>query len=251
MKKFLIGAAVAALAASQAGATVHVTFENATVQNTTATFDFVGVENFDGRSTGAGQTFGTTFGGSEISGTYTNVRIDAANQFGSAGGIGNHAVTFSSTGYELSLTTLRPEGINYFGYWLSALDRGNKLDFFKGDDLVYSFTPTAVINAIGPCPDAANNYCGNPNDADPRRVLHEQFAFVNIYFKDGLTYDRIKFFESPEVGGYESDNHTVGYFITPGGNVVPEPATWAMLITGFGLVGAAARRRRRETVVSA
>ena len=30
---------------------------------------------------------------------------------------------------------------------------------------------------------------------------------------------------------------------TPGGTV-PEPAVWAMLITGFGLVGAAARRRR-------
>lgn len=27
-------------------------------------------------------------------------------------------------------------------------------------------------------------------------------------------------------------------------NAIPEPATWAMLITGFGLVGAAARRRR-------
>lgn len=27
-------------------------------------------------------------------------------------------------------------------------------------------------------------------------------------------------------------------------NVVPEPASWAMMITGFGLVGAAARRRR-------
>lgn len=33
-------------------------------------------------------------------------------------------------------------------------------------------------------------------------------------------------------------------------SVVPEPATWAMLIAGFGLVGAAARRRR-ATAVSA
>jgi hypothetical protein len=37
---------------------------------------------------------------------------------------------------------------------------------------------------------------------------------------------------------------------TPGG-VVPEPATWAMLITGFGFVGAMARRRRQSMAVSA
>jgi hypothetical protein len=32
--------------------------------------------------------------------------------------------------------------------------------------------------------------------------------------------------------------------IDPGGGAVPEPASWAMLIAGFGLVGASARRRR-------
>lgn len=30
----------------------------------------------------------------------------------------------------------------------------------------------------------------------------------------------------------------------PGGNPVPEPASWAMLIAGFGLIGAMARRQR-------
>lgn len=34
-----------------------------------------------------------------------------------------------------------------------------------------------------------------------------------------------------------------GRVVTPG-DVVPEPASWAMMITGFGLVGVAARRRR-------
>ncbi|QMW24536.1 PEP-CTERM sorting domain-containing protein [Sandaracinobacteroides saxicola] len=32
---------------------------------------------------------------------------------------------------------------------------------------------------------------------------------------------------------------------------VPEPATWAMMIAGFGLVGAATRRRRTMVAVSA
>ncbi|RIK47675.1 MAG: hypothetical protein DCC57_14050, partial [Chloroflexi bacterium] len=29
---------------------------------------------------------------------------------------------------------------------------------------------------------------------------------------------------------------------------VPEPATWAMMILGFGVIGAAIRRQRRQTV---
>lgn len=33
--------------------------------------------------------------------------------------------------------------------------------------------------------------------------------------------------------------------------VVPEPATWAMMITGFGMMGAAIRRRRRVATVTA
>lgn len=39
-----------------------------------------------------------------------------------------------------------------------------------------------------------------------------------------------------------SSGELLGFDKTPGG--VPEPATWAMLIIGFGTVGAAARRRR-------
>nr|WP_313668865.1 PEPxxWA-CTERM sorting domain-containing protein [Sandarakinorhabdus sp.] len=34
---------------------------------------------------------------------------------------------------------------------------------------------------------------------------------------------------------------------TNSGGAVPEPASWAMLIAGFGLVGAVARRRRVAT----
>jgi hypothetical protein len=47
-------------------------------------------------------------------------------------------------------------------------------------------------------------------------------------------------------GSFGIDNLTIGS--APSG-VVPEPAAWALMISGFGLVGAAARRRR--TVVAA
>ena len=35
-----------------------------------------------------------------------------------------------------------------------------------------------------------------------------------------------------------------------GVNPVPEPATWAMLVAGFGLVGSAIRRRRAQASVA-
>lgn len=37
--------------------------------------------------------------------------------------------------------------------------------------------------------------------------------------------------------------------LVQGGNEVPEPASWAMLIVGFGIVGAAARRKRQVLAV--
>ena len=51
---------------------------------------------------------------------------------GALEGIGNYIVAFGSTPYTLSLAAdpiMDPQGINYFGYWLSALDDGNKVAF--------------------------------------------------------------------------------------------------------------------------
>jgi hypothetical protein len=45
-------------------------------------------------------------------------------------------------------------------------------------------------------------------------------------------------------GSRSGVNFKVGEFTPFSGGVVPEPATWAMLIIGFGLVGASMRRRQ-------
>ncbi len=52
-----------------------------------------------------------------------------------------------------------------------------------------------------------------------------------------------------ESAGFAIDNIRfagLGQIVVPGNNGVPEPATWAMMLIGFGAVGSAMRRSRRK-----
>jgi len=60
----------------------------------------------------------------------------------------------------------------------------------------------------------------------------------------GLVAPPPLFFSGPAYGGYFSDSYNAAnWSISSVGGAVPEPSSWAMLIAGFGLVGAVARRR--------
>ena len=52
-------------------------------------------------------------------------------------------------------------------------------------------------------------------------------------------------------GGGDQDYNDLIFSFTNTRAAVPEPATWAMMLGGFGLVGAAARRRARPSVAFA
>jgi len=252
-KSLLALAAVAALFAHGAARadTFSVTIENPGVQLSTSQFTTSGVETFSGR----GSNFSTDFGtGGAITGVYSGVQVNSADQYGGANGTGSYAVTFSSAGYSLDLSTSVSHGgpatINYFGYWLSALDGGNVVDFYKGDTKVYSFNPSdalAVVNSAG-----GTGYFGNPNANFSNQNGGEPYAFLNFHDTDG-SFDRIVFHETPQSGGYESDNHTVGFYTAQGGTVVPmaaavsavpEASSWAMM--ALGLVGVSVVRLRRK-----
>jgi hypothetical protein len=58
------------------------------------------------------------------------------------------------------------------------------------------------------------------------------------------------FQQGPNAGAFSTQSPTISGSFTLSSAAVPEPASWAMLIAGFGLVGVAARRRQR-TVVTA
>ncbi|KPF78575.1 hypothetical protein IP88_03260 [alpha proteobacterium AAP81b] len=250
----------AASFASAAGAVVipafQVSYESEApgIQSSTSTFSAVGVETFSSRTPNNDvyQTFATDFGGSGVfSGTYTNAEIRDADQYGGAGGSGPYAVAFSSSGYSLDLTTTLPRGVNYFGYWLSALDGGNHVSFYSGNRLLFTFNPQDVRNAVNATANPGA-YFGNPNAAFTGQNTGEPYLFLNFY-SNLRPFTRVVFTQT-QGGGYESDNHTVGRFLTQSGTLipltgstvgeVPEPASWMMLIAGFGLVGASARRRR-------
>jgi len=78
-----------------------------------------------------------------------------------------------------------------------------------------------------------------PNDANGNQFLPDTNGLFTVTRTGSDRFTSITLTSSQN--SFEIDNLAVSY--------VPEPATWAMLIAGFGLVGMAARRRR--TIVSA
>lgn len=267
MNKLFVAAGAALVSATAAQAvpsipfTVSLESEAPGIQNSRARFYAKGVETFENVGTGNGLNFNTNFGGSAFNGSYSGVQVIGADQYGGAGGTGRYAVTFSSSGYSVDLTTALAGGVTYFGFWLSALDGGNTVSFYSGNNLLFNFSATDARNFINGLP-SASSYYGNPNSQFAGQNSSEPYAFLNFYARGGTTFDRIVFAENPQQGGYESDNHTVGQWKrisgtvipVPGTNTnvggVPEPASWLMLISGFGMVGAGMRRRRAQVVAA-
>ena len=206
------------------------TYEAPGAGATTSTLSSGGVETFDTRPFGYDQ-FTSAFSAS-VNGVYRNVLVtnDVPNGFAGT----RHVGALNARDYTLTLN----QPVNYFGYYLATADAGNVVSFYSGSQQVGHFDiGRMLISALA----------GQPAYFQPIPVYGwiEPYAFVNFQLTGGASFDRIEFTQS-QMGGHESDNHTVGTYLTIGGvGVVPEAGSLALMSIGLAAIGAMTRRRRR------
>lgn len=116
------------------------------------------------------------------------------------------------------------------GVWFPGGDTGvtGGMSFFNGSDLVFSL-PSTTTTSTGQLIVSGNLF-------PPNNIEYSFDSFTTSFTVDTLS--------SPA----NLDVAIAGYgLVSPSGIApVPEPATWAMMIIGFGGVGALMRRRRRD-----
>ena len=125
----------------------------------------------------------------------------------------------------------------------------------------FTVAVTADVNALlGTLPLGSGEWTGYAaimGRAPNRDLIWGSFAPVSQSGAIGWSYSfssnnawatDIDVFPSNLVPNEGSDAADMNIWAYAGGGNVPEPASWAMLIAGFGLVGAA--MRRRATVVA-
>ena len=122
-----------------------------------------------------------------------------------------------------------------------------------GQPATLSFTnPASYVSFLWGSPDTFNRLSLTTNVATYAfdvaslgfavRDGNQAFSqYVQFAATAGETITSLSFSNSPTANAFEVANFTV--------TAVPEPATWGMMLVGFGMVAGAARYRRRNTKV--
>lgn len=162
-------------------------------------------EGFDTLASTSYLTYSSAFG--SWTGSPLEFEIRTADPFGGAGGSGKYiAIHGASSGFnEVDLTLKAPS--SYLGTWLSAIDLGNSIEFYRGTVLLKRFD-TLTNNFVRSGP-----WSGNPNPPFKGQDGGEAFAYLNFTATAGTTFDEVRFIQ---IGGnLEMDNVSV---------LLPEPA---------------------------
>ena len=230
-KATLLGLGLMSAASNQADAGLILSAEAAGVQ--ASTVSGVTTESFNEYTAGK---YTSLSGVATPVGTLSSpgVAIQAADQYGGAGGSGNYFAIGSESG--TTSATLALNGAQaYFGFWWSAADANNSIDFYSAGKYLGSFSAAAAMAALG------SAYNGNPNSGADSG---EKFAYLNVTGTNGTTIDQVVFRNSTLSTGFELDNLSIkatdadgpSGTIISNGILVPEPSSLVMASIA-GLIG--------------
>ena len=154
----------------------------------------------------------------------------------------DHAAPAGDTTQYLYVSSAIPDGsatlstfdLNTLSFYWGSIDDYNSVDLLLSDGSKFHFKGMDLPPANGNQTAAATN----------RRVFFTAGEGQTI---QGITFNSSGIaFEVDDVYGTLASDGNPG-----GGGTVPEPASWAMMITGFGMIGLSSRRRRKVTSVTA
>jgi hypothetical protein len=127
-----------------------------------------------------------------------------------------------------------PNGVASVGLFIGSLDTYNNITF-KSGGLSQTIDGTTLLDSVFPGNASLNS--GNQSSDSTNRF----FTFV---FNNSTPVDQIVFDSSINSLEFDNLSATVGVGRSGGGGL-PEPASWTVMIAGFGLLGSLLRRRVR------
>lgn len=235
----IVGTGLAALSAQPAFAGITFTLEGAGVQKTTLTGDMV-YEDFETMALGDSTNVSFANG----IGLMDTAKIEAANQYGGAGGSGNYLRGGSTIAFN--------EAQSYMGFWWSAGDNTNSIELFGEDDASLGLYSTALVSDfIGALPQAERDaYRGNPNQQFLGQNSGEYYSYLNFFGTSGTKIKKVALngvnFESDNFAFSKTAKSTTGEILSGEATDVPEPTTVLGLLA-TAAVGMVSVRRRQQT----
>lgn len=148
-----------------------------------------------------------------------------ATPLGSGGGYAAVGPATESGGNDQFLDLTGFAGIGEISLLWGSVDTYNYLDVMSGSSVLYTFSGSDVANPAN----------GDQSSPGQNRIVTLAFTGSDKFDTTALR------FRSGDAA-FEFDNLRV--------SAVPEPAGWALLLLGFGLVGMGIRSRRRSVVLA-
>jgi len=201
-------------------------------------------------------TVGAGIGGSFGPATTETAAVGAWNAAGWAGAYTVNRTTGNPAGFtSLDLNGLGAHDAVSISFVLGFLESWDGRDGSPAPDNLEIYLNNVLIANY-----TATNASGTADDFGSSSIIaYKQQVNDTVFFSDTLirfngvfAHDTSNFSLTWRASGagwqggtdeaFGLDDIRIGYAVLGAG--VPEPATWAMMILGFGLTGAAARRRR-------